>query len=165
MQLAIFTIPINNPGEETARLNKFLSGNRIISVKRGLAQLDAGSAWSILVEYIPKGEKESSKKQFKNSVDYREILSEEDFALFSKLREWRKRTSEEEAVPVYAILTNEQLSQIVTERAATKSKLQAIPGIGKGTHRALYRALHYCKRRPWFIKMDIRKFFEFNNYK
>ena len=38
-------------------------------------------------------------------VDYREVLSAEQFEVFSKLREVRKEVAEREAVAVYAIFT------------------------------------------------------------
>ena len=42
-------------------------------------------------------------------VDYKEILSEEDFIFYSKLRELRKELTNNEALPVYTFFTNEQL--------------------------------------------------------
>ena len=50
----------------------------------------------------------------KQRVDYKEVLSPADFALFAKLRDWRKATAEQEGIPVYAVLTNEQLAAIAT---------------------------------------------------
>ena len=49
----------------------------------------------------------------KNKVDYKEILTPEQFAVFARLRELRKEIASREAVPVYTIFTNEQLSQMV----------------------------------------------------
>ena len=43
-------------------------------------------------------------------VDYREVLKPEEFEMFSRLREWRKALAEKEGVPVYTLLTNEQLA-------------------------------------------------------
>jgi hypothetical protein len=44
-------------------------------------------------------------------VDYRELLSAGDFVLFAKLRILRKGMAEREAVPAYALFTNEQLAE------------------------------------------------------
>jgi len=64
-------------------------------------------------------------------VDYREILKPEEFELFSRLRDWRKGVAEKEGVPVYAVLTNEQLAQVVQGKRATKVDLKEIDGIGE----------------------------------
>jgi hypothetical protein len=45
--------------------------------------------------------------------DYREVLSPEEFVVFSKLREVRKQFAEKESVPAYTIFTNEQLAEMV----------------------------------------------------
>jgi superfamily II DNA helicase RecQ len=66
----------------------------------------------------------------RNKVDYRDVLSPEDFAVFAKLRELRKAIAQGEAVPVYTIFTNEQLAQMVQGRATTKAALEKIAGVG-----------------------------------
>ena len=52
----------------------------------------------------------------KERIDYKEVLSPADFAVFSKLREVRKALAEKEAIPAYSVFTNEQLAQIVREK-------------------------------------------------
>jgi len=59
-------------------------------------------------------------------------LKPEEFALFAKLRDWRKGVSQKEAVPVYTIFTNEQIAEIVRTRATTKAAIGLIEGIGEG---------------------------------
>jgi ribonuclease D len=60
------------------------------------------------------------------------VLSPPDFALFAKLRNWRKATAEQEGIPVYAVLTNEQLAVIATKRPETAGQLRDIEGVGEG---------------------------------
>jgi hypothetical protein len=55
-------------------------------------------------------------------VDYREVLSAQDFAVFSKLREVRKGLAEKEGVPPYTIFTNEQLAAVVRQKVTTKAE-------------------------------------------
>jgi len=81
IQYRFFTIPLKSAEEVETELNHFLRSQRILTVHR---------------EFVSRGE---------NS--YREVLSPEDFALFVKLRDWRKQAAEKEAVPVYTIFTNE----------------------------------------------------------
>ena len=64
-------------------------------------------------------------------IDYKTVLSPEDFVVFAKLREWRKEVAAEEGVPVYTIFTNEQLAKIAEGRVQTQSGLAEIEGIGK----------------------------------
>ena len=64
-------------------------------------------------------------------MDYKEVLSPEDFSVFATLREWRKQAAGEAGVPVYTIFTNEQLATIITKRVQSKTDLHGIEGIGE----------------------------------
>jgi superfamily II DNA helicase RecQ len=68
----------------------------------------------------------------KSKVDYKEILSPEDFTLFSKLRETRKKLAEDSGQPVYAVCTNEQLAEIAKQKPKTAAECTKIEGIGQG---------------------------------
>jgi superfamily II DNA helicase RecQ len=63
-------------------------------------------------------------------VDYKEVLNEADFAVFSRLRDLRKVIAEKEAVPAYAIFTNEQLAAMVTGKVESLTEMGKIDGIG-----------------------------------
>ena len=63
-------------------------------------------------------------------MDYKEILSADDFAVFVRLREARKELAAKEAIPVYAVCTNEQLAEMAKDRAATMADLKKIDGFG-----------------------------------
>jgi superfamily II DNA helicase RecQ len=60
------------------------------------------------------------------------LLSPEDFALFSKLREVRKKLAEENGLPVYAVCTNEQLAEIARQKPSSAAECMKIEGIGQG---------------------------------
>jgi hypothetical protein len=66
----------------------------------------------------------------RNRVDYKTVLSPDEFPVFSRLREFRKELAQTEAVPVYALFTNEQLAQMVQRRCQSKSDLAQIEGPG-----------------------------------
>ena len=66
-------------------------------------------------------------------IDYKEVLSPEDFAVFSRLRELRKQIAAEDAVPVFTIFTNEQLAKLVTEKVESQAAMRKIKGIGAAT--------------------------------
>ena len=76
----------------------------------------------------------------KNKIDYKEVLSEQDFAVYSTLRDIRKKIADTEGVPVYTILTNEQLAEIVRRKITSKNALSAIQGIGDKKHTRSERA-------------------------
>ena len=66
MQMAFYSIPARGDSGLQEDLNRFLRSHRVPTVHR---------------EFVPLT---------KPRVDYKEVLSTEDFALFAKLRDWRK---------------------------------------------------------------------------
>ena len=64
-------------------------------------------------------------------VDYREVLSPEAFAKFAKLREIRKELAAINAIPSYAVFTDEELSKIAQLETLTVSAICSINGISK----------------------------------
>ena len=117
-------------GESTVcdELNHFLKAHRIIDVEKKFIDSERGTGWAVLVEYAQESKQGSSSGP---KVDYQAILSEQEFAFFSYLRDLRKSMAEKQAVPVYAIFTNEQLSQMVKKTPKTIQELMQIPGIGE----------------------------------
>ena len=67
----------------------------------------------------------------RNRIDYKTILSSDEFTIFSQLRELRKELSQQEGVPVFALFSNEQLAQMVQRRCSSKADLLGIEGIGE----------------------------------
>ena len=101
------------------------------------------SFWTFCVEYLDGAAAVSGGRR-PPKVHYKEVLTPEEFEFFSRLRDWRKAAAEKEGVPVYAVLTNEQLAQVV----------------GRGQQVAVRRAMSYARQSGWFLKMDIRKDFD-----
>ena len=111
MQLRFFTVPIHGPAEQAAELNQFLAGHRILSVDRQLIADGANSAWSLCVSYDASPAATCPPVIGKRpKVDYRELLTPPEFAVFSRPRGLRKEKADAEAVPAYAVFTNEQRS-------------------------------------------------------
>jgi superfamily II DNA helicase RecQ len=132
MRIAFFTIPIKTPEAAEAEANRFLGEHRVLAVDRRFVENGENSFWSLAVEYLQGRQEPPAGKPAKGRVDYRDVLSPEEFALFSRLRDLRKRLAEEEAVPLYAVLTNEQLAAIARARPENRAGLVAIDGIGEG---------------------------------
>lgn len=129
MQFQFFTIPIHDPQRKTEELNRFLTSHPVTRVRRELVEFTDSAFWVISVEYIDSPSPASESK--KSKVDYRAILSEKDFTVFSQLRNWRKESAEKEGVPLYTLFTNEQLADIVRANPKSAGDLEQIEGVGE----------------------------------
>jgi superfamily II DNA helicase RecQ len=130
MQLKAFTIPIHDAGSALEEVNAFLRANRILSVDRHFVQDGANSIWAICVSYLDDANRPLATGAKRPKVDYREVLSEADFAVFAKLRNLRKELAEKEGIPAYALFTNEQLAEMVQRRVASLNAMKEIEGVG-----------------------------------
>jgi superfamily II DNA helicase RecQ len=134
MSFRFFAIPITSADEPAEVLNAFLRSHRIIKVDRQLIDQGTSSLWVICVEYLDGvngADLAGRHAGAPTKTDYKEILSQSDFAIFAKLRDGRKAIAQTEAVPVYTIFTNEQLAQMVTSKATTRANLAKIDGLGE----------------------------------
>jgi superfamily II DNA helicase RecQ len=129
MQMRFFSIPLHDGEQAAEELNGFLAAHKVLSVERHFVQDGANSSWAVCVSYLQGNGRPPSAK--KSKIDYREVLSEEDFAVFAKLRSLRKTLAEKDGVPAYALFTNEQLAEMVRRRVHTNSGLKEIEGIGQ----------------------------------
>ncbi len=99
MQLKAFTIPIHDAGGALEEVNTFLRAHRVLSVDGHFVQDGANSVWAICVSYLGDANRPLAAGGKRPKVDYREVLSEADFAVFAKLRNLRKELAEKEGVP------------------------------------------------------------------
>ena len=134
IQFKFFIVPVREIEAIETEINRFLRSVRVVHLQREFVAQGDNSFWSLAVEYLTDGalpgdEKGSSAKRSK--IDYREVLPPEAFAIFVKLRDWRKQQAAREAVPVYTIFTNEQLAAIAKKKITTKAGLVQIDGIGE----------------------------------
>lgn len=132
MGFRFFTIPIRDCGPAESELNAFLGTHKILAVDRRWVDQGASSFWCFCVDYLEKATTAGGPNgsAMRGKIDYKEVLKPEDFAVFARLREWRKSVSQHEAVPVYTVFTNDQLAQMVQARVTTKAALEKIAGIG-----------------------------------
>ncbi|MBU4260273.1 MAG: hypothetical protein KKC76_00140 [Proteobacteria bacterium] len=96
VQYKFFTISARGDGEDEECLNRFLRHNRILTIHREFVQNGENSYWNLAVEYLAGGNRatgQSPGRTEKDRVDYKEVLSPGDFAVFARLREWRKEKS------------------------------------------------------------------------
>jgi superfamily II DNA helicase RecQ len=137
-EYSIFNIPIGMNQSDTRELNLFIQQNRVIQISKELVRTGDTALWSFLLEYLPGQQSGTTgnRDAAKPFIDYRDILSSEDFALFIKLKEIRAALSETSGQPVYAVCTNEQLAEIAKRKPATMTALQEIRGIGEAKAKA-----------------------------
>ncbi len=107
-------------------LNRFLRSHRVVSVEKRFVERDCPQ-WCFCIEYLDGASVETDKR---GKIDYREVLSPEDFAVYAKLRDLRKTVAENGGVPVFAVFSNEQLAYMVRNRVSDKKALGEIPGVG-----------------------------------
>ncbi len=132
MQLKVFAVPAQGGEELVEKMNKFLRSHRVLSIEKRLVE-QGGAYWSFCVEYLERGGEgggPGTGDRAKRGVDFKEILSAEDFSVFAKLRDLRKEMAEKEGVPPYAVFTNEQLAAMVTSKVDNQAALAKIDGIG-----------------------------------
>ncbi len=130
MKLRFFVVPMFDGEEESRELNKFLAMNRVLLVERHFVADGPRSAWALCVSYVDRGGRAAPEPGQARRVDYREVLSETDFAVFVELRALRKSVADREGLPAYALFTNEQLAAMVQQRVSTLKALEGIPGVG-----------------------------------
>ncbi len=128
MRHRFFAIPALDPAEAEAELNRFLGSHRVLSADRHLVADGAASFWAVGVSYSERSIPGSQAR--KGRIDYREVLSPEDFAVYATLRELRKQVAEQQGVPPYAIFNNAQLAEMVQKRMRSSEELGQVAGVG-----------------------------------
>lgn len=131
MQNKFFKVPASNTASGESELNSFCSSHSISHVERHFVADGENSFWAIAVTYSEQSSKTASTSKRSERIDYKEILSSDDFSIYARLRDERAKIAKEKGIAVYAIFSNEQLSQMVTQKISTKAALQKIEGIGK----------------------------------
>lgn len=135
MAFKFFTIPARDDGRAEADLNGFLRSHTVLAVEQRWVEQGVNSFWRFCVDYVDSAAatpNASRATNTKGKVDYREVLSPEDFAVYAQLRELREQLAKRDSVPLYTVFTNEHLAQMVRTRATTQAALERIPGVASG---------------------------------
>jgi superfamily II DNA helicase RecQ len=131
MKNKFFKIPVSKPASVEAELNNFCSTHPINHVEKYFVPDGENSFWAIAVTYTDQDLKELPKDKRSTRIDYKEILSSDDFNIYAQLRDLRADISKEEGVPLYAIFSNEQISEMAVKKITTKTALLKIDKVGK----------------------------------
>jgi superfamily II DNA helicase RecQ len=149
MKYSFFHVPALDSGAHAEALNAFIAQTRVVQVQREFVSDGAASFWALCVttaegpEPLPaelkkgaRGGARGGKNEGGNEgrregkVDYKTVLNEADFRLFAALRDLRKKLAEQEGVPLYAVLTNEQMAEVARQRCSSGAELAQIEGVG-----------------------------------
>jgi ATP-dependent DNA helicase RecQ len=133
--LKIFTLRFEDKvqGFNDEIIFNFLCDKEVISWKSYFFERRNDKFWTIMLEYKPCDSQSASipgKTREKRDQTYKDLLSENDWPLFKRLREWRGETSKAEGIPPYIICNNIQLAKIAVTRPNSLNELQEIEGIG-----------------------------------
>lgn len=131
MQIKIINVPLTDDGAMQAELNRVLAGSRVLEVEQRFFQNEKSGCWSFCVRYIPNAMPAAPHASSKERVDYKQVLSEQEFAVFSALRDIRKQLAQQDAVPAYAVFTDEELAGIAKLPQVEANKLTQVHGIGE----------------------------------
>ena len=127
--MTFFVSPFSEPSSH-AELNNFLKSCRIINVEKRLIDGERGTGWIFLVEYSDNaGTKPSYTMSSK--VDWRDVLNPSQFAVYDLLRKKRKEIGEKTKIPLYGILSNEQLALMAQNPPKTKEEFIKIKGVSE----------------------------------
>jgi superfamily II DNA helicase RecQ len=136
MKQKFFRIPVANSDDTEADLNAFCDQHRVSNVDKHFVAEGANSFWAVCVTWSDnEGSLAGSIKRTTNpktgKIDYKEVLNDDDFIVFSRLRELRKTIAERDGIAAYNVFTNEQLAAIVQRRISSKTALLEVDGIGQ----------------------------------
>ena len=119
------------PEKTEAALNQFCAQHHVLKTEREFVADGGNSFWSICAMYSDNSVAPfTGKEGRKNRVDYKEVLSEADFVIYSALRDFRKQVADRDGTAVYNLFTNEQLAEMVEQRIESKASLGKIKGVG-----------------------------------
>lgn len=131
MQQKVFTVPMMGGDEANEELNRYLRGQRVVSVDKEFCIVGGAGYWTFCVTVADGPVRPvSSPGGRAEKVDYREVLDERSFAVFARLRAIRKLLAAEDAVPAYAVFTDAELAELSQVDPLDERSLAALPGIG-----------------------------------
>jgi len=88
MRMRFFHIPVLDAQWAETELNQFCAQHRVVDVEKRFVDQAENSFWAVCVTWLEGGEaipKQSGAFRKKPRVDYKEVLNEDDFHLFSQL--------------------------------------------------------------------------------
>lgn len=133
MQIKIFTISVFDNDEMLREMNNFLATHKVVEVTQAFSE---NAYWTFCVRYtlgaadnngsLTKGNVSSQKK-----IDYKSVLSDEEFVRFSAMRSIRKKLADDDGIPAFAVFTDAELAGFSKLEELSVSSLTNISGVSK----------------------------------
>ena len=138
LRVKIFTLRFNTVLSEfdDTELTCFLADKQLIEVRdhffvhQGLPCLAVILLYNSVIE-APKEQIQGEAGKQQERFDPKEVLSDEDWPLYTSLKEWRNELAKSEGIPPYIIATNRQIAEIAKDRPDSLEGLKRIEGLGK----------------------------------
>jgi len=135
-------IPAGGSPELEEAFNEFLRSHRVIQVQKSLEIVEGSACWCFCVEWLEGSPVNAARKAPRTKkIDYKDVLSDADFAVFARLREVRKELATAEAIPVYAVCTNDILAAFAQRRPDSLADLRETEGFGEAKAEKYGKAL------------------------
>lgn len=145
MQIKIFTIPLIGGDAINDDMNSFLRSHKIINVEKHFFSTADSGYWCFCVNYLENSDTNAQQMQ-KQKVDYKKVLDDKAFAVFTRLREIRKQVADESGIPAFAVFTDSELAQIAQLNEITPENMLTIKGIGQS--KVEKYASYFCQDMP-----------------
>jgi superfamily II DNA helicase RecQ len=134
MKIKVFNIRLSKEYylKDQEKLNEFLKD---VNIKKSSTAFVEGNInfWSIIFHYeeLPIKKVEPLIPDFKNSENSLEELSKVEYQLLLRLKDWRTRQGEKERLPLFMIMTNENLVQIARHKPQKLEDFFQLKGFGE----------------------------------
>ena len=97
MQLKVFSISVVNPGDMEEEANRFLRAHRVMTIDRQFTA-EGGGYWTVFVTYQEGANAVAGASVRSGKIDYREVLSPEEFGRFAHYRDIRKELAAQQGI-------------------------------------------------------------------
>jgi superfamily II DNA helicase RecQ len=128
MQIKIYTIPLIGGESINEEMNLLLHSKKILHVEKQFLAMGDAKFWTFCVTYIDNSDPNAKERP---KVDYRQKLGEVAYARFERMKEKRKELAQNEAIPAYAVLTDEEMAALAKIEDLTLEKMKKVRGIGE----------------------------------
>lgn len=133
MLIKVFEISSLSLPEDEEKVNAFLRTHKVLKIEKEFFSHEGEGRWSLFVSYLGNGDSSSTREhdERRAKIDYKQVLGEDEFVRFARLREIRKKLAADDAVPAYAVFTDAELSQMSKLETLAPGELRKINGVGE----------------------------------
>jgi ATP-dependent DNA helicase RecQ len=131
LKLTVFTFRFSHKadGFDDQPLQEFIADKEVIEFSEHFFMHEKTPYLTVLLAYRPIADDEKRKRT--RRVDPRKDLDDQEKAAYDALRNWRAARARQEGIPPYMIANNKQLARMIKLKAATRSALSEVEGIGE----------------------------------